>query len=889
MTVRFQNIAKYQIIILLLLLTGKIWGNDSGNGLSFYSHETNKDKRTELNLTPEKPFRFSKGFSLCFDFCFRQGITGYGYIFRGIGDENINFDLLSSIPTLDELDLLDREFLLVIKNQILIKFSNNKAMRIMPGEWVHVELTFDQKKGQITLNINGLEQTTSYNFGNTNDYQFFFGSNSHKDFATSDVPPITLKDIHIHDHNKKPVYHWKLSKHAMNAVYDEHQQAMATVENPIWEINTQTEWKSLQSFRFQTTPHANPKIAWDEQGKRFFFVESDCINIYNVESDVVETIYSESGVPCRTEIHQLSYDSKKNELISFAFNEDSVNRFNLQTKQWSKHTESNYLPYFIQSSSHYDEISGNIYTMGGYGFYKYSSLLQIYKENDKQWIKHNLSEEIHPRYLASMGAYKDSLLLYFGGYGNESGKQQESPHNYYDLYSINKNNLNVTKIWELQKPDIDFTNSSSLIVNEDDNLFYALSYSNKVYETYALLHEYSLNEPSYRVIGDSIPFNFNDIESFCNLYMPADKSRLYALVSYTKDNIKEVSVYSIAYPPLSHADTLQDIKKEKSGLHIILIITSALLTLIIICYTYFKRKKKKTITSGPESEPKLKYESELTGSQTNENLPEARFKPEAESESDSSDDTTETPGIYPSINLLGEFALFNSENINIARPFTPTAKHLFLLLLLYSINRKKISSPEIQNILWPFKDHDNARNSRNVYFNKLRLLLNNMEEIKIINEKDQWFVSCSETVYIDYEDIRKSIRKMGKYESIDKTEFHALVKKIKKGKFLPFYEFEWLDEYKSEYSDMVIDFLYSMAERPEFKNEYTLLSEIADAILVQDSIDEKGVKIKCFALMKLGKQKQAMLVFNKYKEYYNKLLGEKPDILPDNFFLSDHP
>jgi len=235
--------------------------------------------------------------------------------------------------------------------------------------------------------------------------------------------------------------------------------------------------------------------------------------------------------------------------------------------------------------------------------------------------------------------------------------------------------------------------------------------------------------------------------------------------------------------------------------------------------------------------------------------------------------------VYPSINMLGEFSIFNAANENLTQQFTPTTKQLFLLLILYTFNKKGvISSQEIQNALWENKDHESARNNRNVYLNKLRLLLISMKEVSIQNKKGQWYIRFNSNVYIDYEDVKSSIRTFSQSTPVNKNELKSLLGKIKKGKLLPFFEFEWLDDYKTAYSDMVVDFLYKMSEHPEIKNDYYLLTAIADAIMIQDNIDEKGVKIKCNALIKLGKQNQAVQVFKKYCEDYKKLLGEKPDV-----------
>ena len=864
-----RTILKYAFLVIFILSMWELRGDNRINGLSFYSHESNRDQRTSLNLTPDKPFHFSKGFTIGFDFCFHSGTTAYGYILRMIGDDNVNFDLLSSVPQLDNYGENYREFFLIIKNQTVIHFNPEETLRIESGEWIHFELTLNYIDDRISVNINGIEKIAPYNFKKSTKYQLFFGRNNFKEFATLDVPPMSIKDVRLLNHQKKPVYHWRLDKHFGNVVYDEYKQARATVLNPIWETDDYTKWKKIKSFRFPIFYLSFPQIAWDKYGKRFFFADLNTVYTYHVATDVIDTIKPVSGVPYYVRINQLCYNHKRDELLLYEFEEDTVNCFNFQSKQWTLLTANEgYLSRYRHHSSYFDEDSETVYAMGGYGYYQYSPLLQINNGENRQWTQHDLSGHIHPRYLGSMGSYQDSLLLYYGGYGNESGRQLESPRNYYDLYTINKNNLHVSKLWELQNPDDAHLNSNSLIINEENKLFYVLTFNNNMYETYAFLHEYRIDKPSYRIIGDSIPFYFSDVESFCNLYKPDDETDLYALTSYVKDGEKVITVYSIAYPPLSYSDTLQVLKKNPfSGRIFAFLVCMVIVGLYL--YLRLSHKKKKGLSDGNELDeyhPNEAVETPKEGvtTQKEDNI------------------LTEQPLIYPSINLLGEFTIFNSSNENLMLHFTPTTKQLFLLLILHTLNKKGvITSQEIQSALWENKDHESARNNRNVYLNKLRLLLTSLKEVKIQNKKGQWYILFNSKVYTDYEDVKSSIRAFIQSTTVDKNKLNRLLEIIKKGKLLPYFEYEWLDDFKTDYSDIVIDFLYKMSENPEIKNDPNILSAIADAILIQDHIDEKGVTIKCNALVKLGKQNQAVQVFKKFCEDYKKLLGEKSCISLD--------
>jgi hypothetical protein len=173
-----------------------------------------------------------------------------------------------------------------------------------------------------------------------------------------------------------------------------------------------------------------------------------------------------------------------------------------------------------------------------------------YSIKNKEWKQHDISSSIAPRYLGSLGYLGNDELLYFGGYGSTTGNQEEFPHNYYDLYKVNTKTLEVKKLWEMSSPKEHFANSNSLVVNNDKKTFYNLAYSNTRYSTSLKLIEYSIEKPEFKIVGDTIPYKFKDIESYCDLYYCTQTSELLAITSVSKNNKTEINIYSIAYPPL---------------------------------------------------------------------------------------------------------------------------------------------------------------------------------------------------------------------------------------------------------------------------------------------------------------------------------------------------
>jgi two-component SAPR family response regulator len=554
------------------------------------------------------------------------------------------------------------------------------------------------------------------------------------------------------------------------------------------------------------------------------------------------------------EINQLIYDEATGELVSYDFEKDSLARFDFASRMWSNGNGKQILRRFMHHNKYFDEESRTIYTLGGYGFHKYSALLQSFSDTSRQWESVDLSAVIHPRYLAALGIWNDSLLLCFGGYGNASGKQYESPHNYYDLYAINLHTLQVVKIWELGNVDKHFTNSNSLVVNNTSQTFYTLSYPNNVFETQVFLHEYSLQTPAFRRLGNPVPFLFNDVESYCDLFIPSDSSALFAVTSCMEGNDSRIEIYSISYPPLSMADTVQS--KSKAAFPLYVLLYAVLLIIMpVLIYLAVKRIRKM-----------IHVNSVLKAIESN-NEPYRKTDEEA--------DKT----LYSAFQMLGMFEVMDSKGLNISHLFSPTLSQMFLLLYFRTIDDGKgVTSGELQKALWPDRDYESARNSKNVYFNKLRPILSMTGNIQLYRINDLWLLSYnSEAIYIDYEQVVKNVALLRNQTVLDKDLLNKTLQITRRGKLLPNCEVEWIDIYKTAYVNMLIEFFSELAEHPDVKNDLPLLLNIAEVILIQDSIEELGIRLKCKALFRLGKKKQAFQCYNRYVEEYFDILKIKPE------------
>jgi DNA-binding SARP family transcriptional activator len=820
----------------------------AGKGLYFYSYEVNADMRTALNLTPDRPLKFPRGFSMEFDFKLGTYGENFGYIFRIIGNDSLNIDFVSDIRAA-------QIFTMIVGNHASVRFHIDELKDYRLDRWIRIRLDCSVAAGSITLSIDGVAKSVDYRFNRIDGYRFLFGGNSHRAFSTNDVPPMFIKNIRLYSEKGVEVRNWEMMKHDGNSVYDNLHRDRAAAVNPLWEIDGHARWNRRRTL---ILPTLNPKIAYDRRGKRFFIVYGSKVIVYNTAAETVDTLTATSGVPFSDNCNQLIYDDRNDRLISYEFTSDRTSIFDLRSGTWTNGDGAYVRPEYQHHNRHYFSADSLLVTVGGYGFHQYFALLKTYDMRTQSWSETDLSGRITPRYLSSMGLMNDSLMLYFGGYGSATGRQHESPHNYYDLYTINARTGEVAQLWNIENVSENFTNSNSLIFNPAGRTFYALSYPNKIYESHIILREYSVDRPEYRELGDSIPYFFNDVKSYCDLFMPDDLSELLTLTYCSSGETgaeTEVNVYSIIYPPLRRSEISQS-EPRRGGTGLRILYTLIMLAAPAVLFFGLRRLFKKI----PPLSKFVSEEEHETGFTKSPKLPKE-------------------PVVTPSVNLLGEFRILDCEGKNLSNGFTPTTKQFFLKILLASIkNKRGLTSEELRNIFWPDKDYNNARNNRNVNINRLRLLLRNVGNLNIAKENGYWTISGLGEVYCDYERITALIQQFNEKHEFDMALFDDIMDIARQGPLLPLYDAELADEYKSDYSSLIIEFLLETASLAELKNNLPLLLRISEVILLQDSIEESGISLKCKTLYRLGKKKQALQCYQKFSKEHQYLLGSETNL-----------
>ena len=830
----------------ILIILFACWSNcfvmfskndQNSSGLFFSSHEVTLDKRTSLYLTPDKPLVFNKAFSIEFQAKFRQGDGYYGLICRIIANKSTNIDLISNLAS-DKAN-----FWLVVKDAIPISYKLDEIPKGSFNTWIKIRIDFDLQNSKICLTFNGNKREKFVKgLSELHDFDITFGACKNPKFLNTDVSPMTVKNIVILNHSNKAIRSWKLSKHSFNEVYDENISSKAIVSNGRWLADKHIKWEKLKSLKVSHLVG----IAKNAKEGYFYLIGQKYLLSYSVSSDKIDTIYYKNGCPYNNYYNYFIYNSSTRQIWSYDFTSNIINKFDFTKKTWDQSSFEYKEPDYAHHNKIISPRNGNLITFGGYGHYKYKSQFNIYDLSDKKWLMVNASKDISPRYLSASGLDENNNWLIFGGYGSKSGRQEVSPEFFYDLYTVDLKNYKVKKLCTYKIPEIPFVPCEELVKKPHSNSFYTLLYNSGNFTSSLRLAEFRTDNSEYTIYPDSVPYNFSDIESWCTFFLYEKIPSIVVATAHKSD----VEIYSIAYPPLLTSEVIQPVISNKHWIYGAFVLAFLLVVLGTVIMVFNKKKIKRKL---------IKYNLPLLTKDDNENVTNFEI-PIRKSKS--------------SIYLLGGFQVFDKTGSDITAAFTPTLKQLFIIVFLYTVKTGRgISTSKLNEILWFDKSDTSARNNRNVSISKLRGLLDKVGEIDLEQENSYWRIRM-EGVYSDFIELTSLNEKFKKPGSIpSEADILRFVHVAYQGVLLPNVQIDWIDEFKADFLNTILDLLSSFTENEEVKKNDHLLNYIADCILIHDTINEEAIALKCSILYRLGKKGLAKNAYDTFAREYKNLLG----------------
>ena len=813
-------------------------------GLNFNSSNYEPEKRTSLNLSPNGYLSFPDGFSMTFNakFHFRYSYT-YGYIFRIItGNEN-------------SIDFVMGDGNLVFSMSLDDIISNNPLteVNVTPGQWIPIRVTVDIKNEKLEIQIGEyVKKWNSSKVREFDDVGIVFGKNDYLKKQVIDVPDMTIKDLIITDISGTPEYSWKLSKHTLNGVYDDLKYHFAKCENPDWVLDHNNIWKKEIGFKAEL----NPYLSYDPDKHIVAAADENTFYTFSIKDNQLKKHTVNKKLAYKLSSNQMIYNTLDSSFYAYNLVKQGDLRefvpFNLPKGEWGNTTEHQHTTDYRHHNRYFSSKNNRLYLFGGYGHLKYKKDVLIYDVNTGSWSNEAIKgDNITPRYLSGMGKIDEDHLLFFGGYGSETGNQAIQAQFYYDCYIVDINTMEAKRIWTLNNSTENFVISNSLVVDTLHNCFYGLCYPSMKSNSMISLCKFSLDKPEYEVMANQIPIRFIDIFSYVDLFYDESDQKLIAATMAAETGYEtDISIYTLSFPPLKNSDVYQT-EKEGESFPILVVIIITVIIFIFIALLLFRRKKKQI--------------DDEDGSKNDTN----------------NEDTTSIVGINnvkklqnQAIYLFGGFQVIDKQGRDVTADFKPLLKHLFLLILLNTIkNGKGISFSKLKDILWFDKSEESANNNRGVALSKIRQIMEAVGKTHFDKKGTYWSIEFKENIYCDYYESLVLIKKIKENNASNIGDVKKLLSIVTRGELLPNIQTEWGDIFKSDFSNDLVDLILQLIRQKETVFSDDIYFDLANALFIHDPLNEDALKLKCRILVKMGKNGLAGNTYAAFVKEYAALFG----------------
>lgn len=834
---------KYISVLLLFFISFSVSAENVDFGLFVKSFPSNDSEKTSLVLENNQSLKIDKETSMSFDINVRKDNV-FGIVFRIITDKHDNIDLIFTVGEDNK-----RYPMLVINEAVYMITEEIKC-----DQWTHINVSLSPDKNEIALEYKANKTNRiaiPFDVSAIDNVKISFGLCPFEGYTLYDIASVSLRNIKILKANKL-IRFWKLEKHDGETSVDSIAKIPAIVTNPLWLTDAYASWSKIYTKQVAE----NSLFTFDPQTGIFYTISpnSSEIQTFNADTRESNTIKVHSGTMAANAPNQLLFLESKKSLLSYNLDENIISIFSLKNQTWDNNTKPVLEHGYWNNSVSYSAVDSSIVSFGGYGFYKYNNdLVRIFSNH--QPIKKSNLPEISPRHSAS--TLIDGTTLYiFGGRGNKSGRQELSPKNYYDFYSVNLLTEQTNKLWELD-PDsmhLDFIPSENMIL--DGNYFYVFTTK----EGGTLLRfdkdHARFDQISHPVVGEDFTCHY----LYMNLYFSPTLKKFYVLINkmYT-DKPSVVSIYSLNYPPIIiariTANQASTENQTSKSIYTILAFVALVFIISIIVILYYRRGKKNSVDPINKANP-LQSSFGLSSARRDESEP--KFYDFSKQ----------------SICFLGGFSVTDKNGENITGLFTPMLKYLLIILILSTQKDKKgISSQKLIQLLWYDKNEKSAQNNRNVYLSKLRSILENIGATDIINVNGFWSIQLHEDIICDYIEAMTLFNEIeSNNNSTENINVDRLLELLLRGVLLPNTEADWIDEYKSNFSDLTIDILTEISRNKENNLPDEILLKIADTLFLHDYINEEALYIRCSIFFNSGKKGIAKTIYDNFcKEYHNSL------------------
>jgi two-component SAPR family response regulator len=835
-----MQLIKKLFIITCCICSFNAYAEESTGGLLFTSSKEKVDRRTSLVLFGDKLQKFEDTFNVSFDLSIWD-ISQFGHIFRVINKkrQEVEFVFVNFYGT----DNMYLDFHSPITHES-VKIPITKE-DIDKKVTLHFDMKFDLKNDKVTIKLRDTAYTCSpVGLEDPSFLQFAFGLYG----LNLDVPQMLIRNLRIQSEKGKSFY-FPLEEPEGEIAYDKISKAKARVKNPGWIINKHYYWEKKSGFKVKN----DASVTYDEQNNRILIINNQAIVSYYPRFDQTEQ-RNFGALPADFRITDAVFDPYLQQC--YIFNPKWTSRSeekqeNLAFAFMGNADQRNYLHHNIFFSA-----AGEIYQFGGYANHAYSGKVSRYDTEKQQWEFVDFSgDRITPRYYSAVGdgVNPDEKLL-FGGFGNETGRQEHGGRNLYDLHVLNISKKTISRLWRFKElPKMEFVPGSNLILSKDKKSFYALCYAHHMPRTTGYLYCFDIQDGSYEIMSDSINFTSEDMNTSVNLFFNKQMNEFYAVVREFSDKNKEnnIQIYALMSPPVTKSYLERAIRSQRSYWWVFLIVATVFMLgggVYLIRYLHLKRKAafiKKAQSDVLQKQPGEEYDRKIQ----------------------------KQSAVY----VFGNFTVFDKKGMDISYRFSMKLRALFSLVLLNTNGEAGITTENLTLTLWPDKDVNGAKNIRGVTINRLRNILEDIEGISLVHQNHQWFFIFEQPFYCDYLEYSSVLHQLQQVSGQESylTCMEQLVAVVRNGAFLLSVQDSGVDNYKAKEEEklgqLLKDYMIYLYTDKQYQ-KIILLSSVYFAI---DALNQEILDICMKSYQKLGKKEEAKSFLKNYKRTHKMLTGEE--------------
>lgn len=814
---------------------------ENAGGLGFRSNKVPIPERTTYSVFSHPRNLPREDLEISFDLSL-YGTFKIGHILTCKNGQEV-FNLI--VRNVDNYDSLLLNFNVTALNRKLVLAIPKSECR--PNSWHDFSLGISPGAAEIRMSVDGRETSTSFD---PNDFpkgkvRYVFGKCDHY----VDVFDFAIKDL-IHSEDGRRVC-FPLDEREGNPVYDDKGKRCGWVENPDWLIMSHYKWEKLY------------QIKEDEIAAVFLDTVTHVLNIHTSDNDyglfLKDNRLSSVKTP-QTDGFRLMkgggcnyvWMENRKELVLFNCLRSKPDDWTIAVYGWADRNlrlsgRSDLSSKLHHNSAFPDKSGRGLYLFGGYGSFMYSNAFHYLDFDTFEWTDLTFEGDyIEPRFYSAVATdYRggEETVYLFGGHGNISGHQDDGSRYFHDLYRVNPKDRTVEELYDFRMDGFDMVPARDIILGEDGHSFYTLCFRQYKPKSFIRLYRFDWKTGECIPVSDSIQFTSQKISTQVHLFKESyTRSLIGVIQEFTDPESSTIKIYKLSGPLLTESFS----ENGESDLMRYFIFFSIIVLLAISCcvYVFFtrsgKRRRQKILSSDTQ--------------------------PEALNDEEEPESGTLRPN---SIYLLGGFMAINRSGRDVSYMFSSKIRQLFLLILLHTLreNSNGITPTEVSSILWPDKDAVKSRNIRGVTIKNLKTVLSEIDGVSIVNSGGKWSLEYDkDRFFCDYIHILSAGKdwNVGDYATIRPD-----VRLLRRGMLLEGEEFEWLDAFKAEYEERILETWTPVVHEAFDRGSYMVSYKLSQVLLTIDRFGEELLRIEVRSLINLGDPVKAKMKFRHFSlEYY---------------------